>query len=114
MQSLGDCILGIGYLSGMVTMFRTAVVVTGAPGAILLGDQVVRGRPGRVGTANNTCFFECQKLGLDDEVYLRIQPPMAGEHWGGATCVNVVYYSLQGSGCVGSRSEQCSVIVNGI
>jgi hypothetical protein len=80
--------LGRGYLSGMVTAFAA-----GAPGAVFLGYQVQRGRPRRVGA--NTCFFHGKKLLLGDAVLERVQPPGAGEHRGGATCVDVVHNAVE-------------------
>ena len=41
---------------------KTAVVAASSPGTIRLGDKVKRGRPGTIGTANNSSRFQFIKV----------------------------------------------------
>ncbi len=56
--------------------------------------------------ANNTCFFLGEKLLLGDVVLFWVQPPGAGEHGGGATCVDVVDHSVERLGLRGVGPQQ--------
>jgi hypothetical protein len=44
---------------------------------------------------DNTCFLQGEKFLFGNEVFLRVPPPRAGEHGGGATCVDVMYYAVE-------------------
>ncbi len=61
------------------------VVSAGAPGAVLLGHQVQRGR---VANKNN-CFLYCEELLLRDTVLLQIQPPQGRAKTGAALPVSM-------------------------
>ncbi len=84
---------------------QAAVVAAGVPGAVLLGNQVQRGRPRRIGAANNTCFFQGKKLLFGYAVLFRVQPPGAGEHGGGATCVDVMNCAMEWLGRRGTGTQ---------
>jgi hypothetical protein len=51
-----------------------------------VGDSVNDGE--QVGKTNNTCFLQGEKFLVGDAVFLRVQPPRAGEHGSSATCVD--------------------------
>ncbi len=87
---------------------QAAVVASGAPRHILLGNQMQRGSPRRVRGANNTCFLHGEELFLDDAVLFRVQPLGAGEHGGGATCVDVMHKAVErlGEGRAGAQKRR--------
>ncbi len=56
--------------------------------------------------ADNTCFFQGEELLFGDAVFFRVQPPRAGEHGGGTTCVDVMYDAVERLGRGGAGPQQ--------
>ncbi len=81
-------------------------LAAGAPRPILFGDQMQRGCPRRVGAAKNTCFLYGEEFLFGDAVFFRVQPPRAGEHGGGATCVDVMHNAVERLGRGGDGAQQ--------
>jgi hypothetical protein len=55
--------------------------------------------------ANNTGFFQGEEF-FGDAVFLRVQSPRAGEHGGGATCVDVMYNAVERLGRGGAKTQK--------
>jgi hypothetical protein len=56
------------------------------------------GTPKASWSANNTRLLQGEEILLSDAVFFGVQPPEAGEHGGGATCVDVMHHAVEGFG----------------